>query len=555
MEFAFYPPSETTSISGSVTVVQPAPGLLHVTVDNFPATEVVSVDNFPATQTVNGTLAVSSIIGALPAGTNTIGYIANMGFSVIGPLPSGTNALGSVTVSNFPSSTVVTQSSGSNLHVDVDNFPATQAISGTVAVSNFPATQPISGSVSVSNFPSNQNVTVTNSSLAVTGTFFQATQPVSGTVTALQGTSPWVTSGTSTVSGSVTVTQATGSNLHVDVDNFPATQVVSGTVTANAGTGTFAISAASLPLPTGAATSALQTTGNTSLATIATNTTGVSTAANQTTQIGNQTSGAQKTQIVDGSGNVIASTSNALNTNVVATAGPTNISATGTLTGTGQTVTLTLQGTASMNVDVSGPGFVGNIIVYEATPSEQRNLGVFAVNSSAIQMNITANGNYRVSGVPTSTSVVVAFSSYTSGTANIVIYGSTAPYIVQPYSANAANVLVTSYLNDGTGNALASYNSQLEIADIINSSLSSGTISVSTTAVAARVGASNLSNRKLLTISPQSGIIYMGASSAVTTTTGLPLYANGIYSFSFSANVTPYLIAASAITTTIFEAA
>lgn len=46
------------------------------------------------------------------------------------------------------------------------------------------------------------------------------------------------------------------------------TQPVSGTVTANAGTGTFAISAASLPLPTNAATSVLQGTGNTSLASI-----------------------------------------------------------------------------------------------------------------------------------------------------------------------------------------------------------------------------------------------------------------------------------------------
>ncbi len=69
----------------------------------------------------------------------------------------------------------------------------------------------------------------------------------------------------------VTVTQATGTNLHTTVDNFPATQSVSGTVavsnfpatqpvsgtvTANAGTGTFAVSAASLPLPTGAATEA-----------------------------------------------------------------------------------------------------------------------------------------------------------------------------------------------------------------------------------------------------------------------------------------------------------
>lgn len=47
--------------------------------------------------------------------------------------------------------------------------------------------------------------------------------------------------------------------------------------------GNLPISATSLPLPTGAATSALQGTGNTSLATIATNTTGVATAANQST--------------------------------------------------------------------------------------------------------------------------------------------------------------------------------------------------------------------------------------------------------------------------------
>ena len=51
----------------------------------------------------------------------------------------------------------------------------------------------------------------------------------------------------------------------------------------NITTASIAVTAASLPLPTGAATSALQTTGNTSLSTIITNTTGVSTAANQTT--------------------------------------------------------------------------------------------------------------------------------------------------------------------------------------------------------------------------------------------------------------------------------
>jgi len=133
-----------------------------------------------------------------------------------------------------------------------------------------------------------------------------------------------------------------------------------------------------------------------------------------------------------------------------------NLVSTGTLTGTGQSVNLTLQGTASVNIDVSGSGFVGTIVVYESSPSAQRNLGVFALNASSIAMSITANGNYRVVGVPTSGTITVAFSSYTSGSATINIYGSTAPYIVQPYSANASNVLVTSYLNDGVGNAVTS---------------------------------------------------------------------------------------------------
>lgn len=52
----------------------------------------------------------------------------------------------------------------------------------------------------------------------------------------------------------VTVTQATGTNLHATIDNFPATQPVSGTVAVSNFPATQPISAASLPLPTGAAT-------------------------------------------------------------------------------------------------------------------------------------------------------------------------------------------------------------------------------------------------------------------------------------------------------------
>jgi hypothetical protein len=70
-------------------------------------------------------------------------------------------------------------------------------------------------------------------------------------------------------SGSVTVSSGTITSITDPVavtgTFWQATQPVSGTVTANAGTGTFAISAASLPLPTGAAT-------QTTLASILTNT-------------------------------------------------------------------------------------------------------------------------------------------------------------------------------------------------------------------------------------------------------------------------------------------
>ena len=108
----------------------------------------------------------------------------------------------------------------------------TATVSGTVGVSNFPVTQPVSGTVSVSNLP--------------------VTQPVSGTITANAGT------------GSFTVAQATAANLNatvsgtVSISNFPASQTVAGTVSVSNFPATQAVSAASLPLPAGASTSAKQ---------------------------------------------------------------------------------------------------------------------------------------------------------------------------------------------------------------------------------------------------------------------------------------------------------
>ena len=74
--------------------------------------------------------------------------------------------------------------------------------------------------------------------------------------TQLATTQPVSLTGTTSVSGTVTAVQPTGTNLHIVVDSAPTT----------------AITAASLPLPSGAATSANQTSEITQLTTIANNT-------------------------------------------------------------------------------------------------------------------------------------------------------------------------------------------------------------------------------------------------------------------------------------------
>jgi hypothetical protein len=90
------------------------------------------------------------------------------------------------------SGNAISSTSGA-LNVQVENssipvtgtfYQATQPVSGTVAVSNFPSTQPISGTVTANAGTGTLDVSVQNSSIAVTGAFYQATQPVSGTVTA-----------------------------------------------------------------------------------------------------------------------------------------------------------------------------------------------------------------------------------------------------------------------------------------------------------------------------------------------------------------------------------
>lgn len=81
----------------------------------------------------------------------------------------------------------------------------------------------------------------------VGGVLYQRVKPAFGvdnSAVDVSASNPLPVTGSMSITGSVAVTGTF----------WQATQPVSGTVTANAGTGTFAVSAASLPLPTGAAT-------------------------------------------------------------------------------------------------------------------------------------------------------------------------------------------------------------------------------------------------------------------------------------------------------------
>lgn len=80
-------------------------------------------------------------------------------------------------------------------------------------------------------------------------------------------------------------------------------------------------------------------------------------------------------------------------------------------------------------------------------------------------------------------------------------------------------------LTNGTNNSQVTGTGDLNVADVINAGTGvQGALTVGTTAVAIRVGGSNLANRKLITIHNNSLVtIYWGYTNAVTTTTGTPI--------------------------------
>jgi hypothetical protein len=145
---------------------------------------------------------------------------------------------------------------------------------GSINITDNGGSLTVDGTVNIGNFPATQNVAIVSSVELEIKNDSGNPVPVNGTVTANQGTSPWVVSGSVNASQSGTWTVAVSSIPEVEIKNDSGNPVpVNGTVSANQ-SGTWNINnvTGTVSLPTGASTSALQTTGNTSLASIDTKT-------------------------------------------------------------------------------------------------------------------------------------------------------------------------------------------------------------------------------------------------------------------------------------------
>jgi hypothetical protein len=220
--------------------------------------------NIPSgTQTVSGIVTANAGTGNFTVAQSTA---SNLNATVIGNVASGSALSGNPVR--------IAGSDGTNVRNILTNTSGHVIIAGSgTAGSSATGVVTIQGIASGTPVPISGSITATNPSVGTTG---NAT-PTSST---LIGASD----GTNLQALRTSTTTPTGTEQGLITRNIPSgTQAISGTVTANAGTGTFAISAASLPLPAGAAT---ETTLSTRLAdstfTGRINTLGQKTSANST---------------------------------------------------------------------------------------------------------------------------------------------------------------------------------------------------------------------------------------------------------------------------------
>lgn len=170
----------TTAVTGNVTVVQPTGTSLHAVLDTTSTTAVTQATaaNLNATVVGTGTFATQSVV--------TQGTAANLNATVVGAGSAGTANAGVVTVQGIASMT--------KLLVTPDSvaLPANQSVN----VAQINGVTPLMGNGATGTGSQRVTIASDNTAFAVNATLSAETTKVIGTVN--QGTSPWVTSNTTT---------------------------------------------------------------------------------------------------------------------------------------------------------------------------------------------------------------------------------------------------------------------------------------------------------------------------------------------------------------------
>lgn len=106
---------------------------------------------------------------------------------------------------------------------------------------------------------------------------------------------------------------------------------------------------------------------------------------------------------------------------------------------------------------------------------------------------------------------------------------------------------IHSNLRNQAGTEIGTFSNPLSVSDVVNSNIGvQGAITVTTSAIEAKVGASKLTGRKALTAHNNGNvIIYWGYTSGVTTANGTPLAAGQVGSWKVGDNQSIFLIATS----------
>lgn len=191
---------------------------------------------------------------------------------------------------------------------------------------------------------------------------------------------------------------------------------------------------------------------------------------------------------------------------------------------------------ASQSVKIAGANASSGIEGFWAAVDSNGNLQVLPATAGPVTAGTAATFSELIGGQYNAT-----LPTLTTGQQSAIQFDSSGRIITAPLT-NAS--IVKAQLQDNSGNAINSNNSQLQVRDVINTAGQNRAQSVTTSAAEALGAATILVNRKFVSMTPTNGIIYWGFVNTVTTSTGSPIFKNQTITIATTDNVHIYVIAA-----------